>query len=186
MKKLEKKWMSLMKKLNLNLFKFIIFIFFIFSNSAFSETKLVSYNASKIKVTDGDSLGFGKEKIRLFGIDAPELKQICNDKFNKPYKCGEKAKEELNRFILSASEVNQKIYCYYFERDKYNRILGECFWGETKKININSLMVMFGHAVAYLRYSDKYLDEQNTAKIIKSGIWQGNFDMPEEWRKKNK
>ena len=71
-----------MKKLNLNLFKFIIFVFFIFSNSAFSETKLISYNASKIKVTDGDSLRFGKEKIRLFGIDAPELKQICNDKLS--------------------------------------------------------------------------------------------------------
>ena len=83
MKKSEKKWLSLMKKLNLNLFKFIIFIFFIFSNSAFSETKLISYNASKIKVTDGDSLGFGKEKIRLFGIDAPEQKQICKKKIKK-------------------------------------------------------------------------------------------------------
>ena len=47
-------------------------------------------------------------------------------------------------------------------------------------------MVLSGHAVAYLRYSEKYLDAQETAKSNKTGLWAGNFDMPEDWRKKNK
>ena len=47
-------------------------------------------------------------------------------------------------------------------------------------------MVLFGYAIAYLRYSDKYLEEQEIAKAIKLGLWQGDFDMPEDWRKKNK
>ena len=47
-------------------------------------------------------------------------------------------------------------------------------------------MVFEGYAVAYLRYSEKYLDAQETAKSNKKGLWAGKFDLPEEWRKKNK
>ncbi len=182
-----------MKKLNLILFSALIFFFTLY-NSAFSETKIITYNASEIVVTDGDSLRFGKERIRLFGIDAPELNQMCKDEFNENYFCGEEAKKRLNRWILLASYSKKKIYCYYSERDKYNRILGECFYGnpeETKgfgssAININFFMVLEGYAVAYLKYSDKYSEEQKTAKALKLGLWQGDFDTPEEWRKKNR
>jgi len=48
------------------------------------------------------------------------------------------------------------------------------------------MMVSNGRAVAYLKYSEKYLDAQNKAKNNKMGIWKGTFDLPEEWRKKNK
>ena len=64
MKILERKWMSLTKKLNLNLFKFIILIFFILSNSAYSEVKFIKSLVEKVIVTDGDSIKIGKEKIR--------------------------------------------------------------------------------------------------------------------------
>ncbi|SVA87710.1 uncharacterized protein METZ01_LOCUS140564 [marine metagenome] len=47
-------------------------------------------------------------------------------------------------------------------------------------------MVEFGHAVAYVRYSKKYLSLQRKAKNEKRGIWSGKFDMPEDWRRKNK
>ncbi len=47
-------------------------------------------------------------------------------------------------------------------------------------------MVLSGHAVAYLRYSDKYLKDQEEAMIKKKGMWSGEFILPEEWRKKNK
>jgi len=47
-------------------------------------------------------------------------------------------------------------------------------------------MVEFGHAVAYVKYSKKYLPFQRKAKNEKRGIWSGKFDMPEDWRRKNK
>ena len=82
-----------MRKLNLNLFKFSILIFFILCNSAYSEIKFISSNVEKVIVTDGDSLKIGKEKIRLSGIDAPEMKQICYDRYDTPYACGHLAKK---------------------------------------------------------------------------------------------
>ena len=98
MKKLEKKWMSLMKKLNLNLFKFLILLFFILSNSAYSEIKFISSNIEEVIITDGDSLKIGKEKIRLSGIDAPEMKQICYDENDSPYACGSCSKKKIRIF----------------------------------------------------------------------------------------
>ena len=52
--------------------------------------------------------------------------------------------------------------------------------------NINSKMVLNGQAVAYRRYSKEYINDEETAKNNNVGIWQGEFDMPWEWRKKNK
>ena len=68
MKKLEKKWMSLMKKLNLNLFSLF---FFLLTTLLSAEEKIIS---GKAKITDGDTIVINQSKIRFFGIDAPEKK----------------------------------------------------------------------------------------------------------------
>ena len=46
-------------------------------------------------------------------------------------------------------------------------------------------MVSEGWAIAYRYYSKDYVNEENTAKVHKSGIWQGEFTEPYIWRKKN-
>ena len=177
MKKSEKKWMSLMEKLNLNLFNFILLILFI--NISFSNSSDINSIYGKAEVIDGDTIKIKGKKIRLFGIDAPEVDQICF-KSSNPYHCGHTAAKALIRFTK-----NRTIYCYYTELDKYKRILGTCNYGEGKQ-DINAMMVYFGHAVAYTRYSKKYLKEEKEAQKYKYGLWKGTFERPEEWRKKNK
>ncbi len=184
MKILERKWMSLMKKLSLILFKFIVLIFFILSNQAYSGVKFIKSDVDKVVVTDGDTIKIGREKIRLFGIDAPEMKQICNDKYNNPYACGHVSKKFLADLLYIKSSGKQ-IFCYYSERDKYKRIIGDCYIGADNEIGINYSMVLYGHAVAYTRYSEKYLYAQDQAKSYKFGLWSGTFVLPEEWRKNN-
>ncbi len=173
-----------MKKLNLNLFSLLIIFFLSLTNITNSEEKFINFLKNTAVVTDGDTIKIGNEKIRLFGIDAPEIKQICKDRNNDPYACGHRSKAYLEDLINYSSY--SEIYCYYSERDKYKRIIGECFLGSESKININRSMVRRGHAVAYIRYSKKYSEAQNQAKNDKVGIWAGTFDLPEEWRKKNK
>ena len=184
MKILEIKWMSLMKKLSLNLFKFTVLIFFILSNPAYSEVKFIKSAVEKVVVTDGDTIKIGREKIRLFGIDAPEMNQICNDGNNNPYACGHVSKKFLSD-LLYIQNSGKQVYCYYSERDKYKRIIGDCYIGANNKIGINYSMVFYGQAVAYTRYSEKYLDAQDDAKSFKLGLWSGTFVLPEEWRKNN-
>ena len=138
------------------------------------------------KVIDGDSLEINNNKIRLIGIDAPERKQISKKpyliisflNFQTNYECGLVATNQLKKFIN-----NRTIKCTSENKDRYNRYLSTCY---LKKIDINSWLVKNGYAVAFTRYSMIYLNEELYAKNNKIGLWQGTFEKPWEWIKKNK
>lgn len=171
-----------MKKLSLILSSLTILFF---TEQSYSEEKVI-YGWPN--VIDGDTIVIMKERIRLHGIDAPEIKQICRNKNNTIYMCGIIAKNALDNFIKieSSGYPEKKVYCYYSERDKYKRIIGKCYVGKDSKFNLNHAMVFSGQAVAYTRYSNDYIEAQNKAKKMGIGIWQGEFILPEEWRRKNK
>jgi hypothetical protein len=40
-----------------------------------------------------------------------------------------------------------------------------------------------GHAVAYRRYSKEYVGAKNAARAARRGIWDGELQLPWEWRK---
>jgi endonuclease YncB( thermonuclease family) len=169
-----------MNKIILSLFSILI-LFFI--TPSYSEEKFISGESRSVKVIDGDTIKINGENIRLHGIDAPEMKQICQNENNNPYACGVVAKEALYNSI---SKWKKKVYCYYSERDRYKRIIGKCYLGANSSNSLNKWMVSRGHAVAYTRYSNDYIEAQNQAKGFSLGIWRGKFDLPEEWRRKNK
>ena len=137
------------------------------------------------KVVDGDTIKIENKKIRLFGIDAPEKKQKCRKPwltisfltFNKDYPCG-----EISTLKLKNKINNKFITCKSTNIDRYKRFIAECFKNKT---NINRWMVRNGYAVAYKKYSRKYLTFENLAKDDKLGIWIGSFQMPWEWRREN-
>ena len=52
----------------------LIFFFLTYNDVKSQELKIISGIA---KVIDGDTLKIENKKIRLFGIDAPEKKQLC-------------------------------------------------------------------------------------------------------------
>ena len=58
------------------------------------------------KVGDGDSLQAGAERLRLFGIDAPELKQACTDENRVKYACGQAAKDALELLLISQKTLS--------------------------------------------------------------------------------
>ena len=157
----------------------IIFILFFFQNIHASEIIGVP------KVVDGDTIHIKSYKIRLEGIDAPEMKQKCKKPylqimfftFQKDYYCGQLAKKKLIKKI-----GKQPIKCILLGRDRYKRYLAKCFKG---KINLNRWMVRNGHAVAYRKYSKLYVPDEDFAKEKKLGLWRGYFVKPEKWRKLN-
>ena len=80
-----------------NIFKLILIFFFVCKVS----------NAEQSRVIDGDTIIYNGQKIRLFGIDAPEKKQKCKKpflslsfiSFSKEYDCG----------LLATKKLKQKI-----------------------------------------------------------------------------
>ncbi|PIT70470.1 thermonuclease family protein [Bartonella tribocorum] len=135
----------------------------------FSQT----FVEGKASVIDGDSIIISSIKVRLVGIDAPELHQFCGKK-NARYPCGLKAKKYLEQLL-----ENQTVTCYWHKTDRYHRILATC---QTKQVsNINAMLVQNGWAVSYYDYPK----EEQEARRKKKGIWASSFQRPKEWRKAN-
>jgi hypothetical protein len=44
-------------------------------------------------------------------------------------------------------------------------------------------MARSGFATAYRRYSSDYVDEESEARAARRGIWAGEFDSPEDYRR---
>ncbi|MDC0473236.1 thermonuclease family protein [Pelagibacteraceae bacterium] len=167
-----------MKKITLGMFGFLIFSLISFSHSY--STTSPKYITGKAKVIDGDTIKIDGVSIRLFGIDAPEKNQLCVKK-NNTYNCG-----TISTKILKQYAGKEKIKCSYTQKDRYGRIIGICYFSyNNSKLSLNRYMVQTGHAVAYKRYSEKYLDSEKWARNNRLGIWQGQFERPEKWRRKN-
>jgi endonuclease YncB( thermonuclease family) len=130
--------------------------------------------SSEIKIIDGDTIHINGEKIRFSGIDTPELKQTCiNNK--KIIFCGLEAKNLLAKII-----DNRDVNCISEGKDQYKRTLAECFVGD---LSISSYLVREGYAFAYIKYSKKFLLDEEFAKKNKKGLWSMKFEYPWEYRK---
>jgi endonuclease YncB( thermonuclease family) len=119
---------------------------------------------------DGDTLAAGDERLRLTGLDAPELDQACEDASGGDWPCGRKAKQ-----LLADLVRRNDIECQGADRDRYHRLLVTCHAGAS---SINAELVRQGMAVA----AGQFEREQSEARAEKQGIWSGEFDAPRDWR----
>ena len=134
--------------------------------------------ALNTRIIDADTIELNGAKVRLYGIDAPEILQECEDVNFKMYPCGVYARDALQALIATMS---QEIFqCKYTGKDFYGRLIGDCSIGQ---ININMWLVDNGWALAYRKYSKKYLENENIAKRNRVGIWIGKFVEPWNWRR---
>ena len=130
------------------------------------------------KVSDGDSLRSGKLRIRIFGIDAPELKQQCQDQNGTAWACGLAARQKLKNLL----DADKLLHCELRDVDRYGRLVMQCFRGT---VDIGAAMVRSGHALAYRSFSQLYVAEEQQASAARHGVWQGSFQPPWEWRRQN-
>ncbi len=131
------------------------------------------------RVSDGDSITVAndaglKHKIRLRGIDTPELGQ--------PY--GTEAKDFMRSLV-----DQQRVCIEGDELDRYNRILGTVFLDDD---NINLKVIKAGYAWHYKFYQDEqtpenrqaYSDAEVQARQANSGLWtEPDPIAPWDWRK---
>lgn len=126
------------------------------------------------RVVDGDTLVIGAQVIRVEGIDAPEDGQSCNRSNGGQWSCGAQATAALS--ALSAKGVR----CAGSEFDAYKRLIASCSAGNS---DIGKAMVLDGMALAYRRYSTRYVADEEIARKASRGVWQGSFVEPWQWRK---
>ena len=71
-------------------------------------------------ITDGDTLRFGDQRIRLHGIDAPESKPHCRAG-GKTWACDGAATRALRERI-----AHWPVECAERDRDRYGRVVAVC------------------------------------------------------------
>ena len=154
------------------IFKLLIFLVIFYCPITLAESI-----KGRARIIDGDTIHIGKNKIRLYGIDAPEINQTCT--INKIiWECGLESSQALGSIILE-----EEVRCEIVDIDRYKRFVAKCI---VNNINLNQYMVQNGWAIAYRYYSNDFINDEEIAEKNKAGIWQGKFQNPYLYRKQQK
>ncbi len=126
-----------------------------------------------VTVTDGDGIVFAGLRIRIHGMDAPEIDQTCLDEKGRPWPCGRQAWKALRR-LLACRHLDVEVLGV----DRYGRLLARVL---ADGRDVAAAMVAEGWAVA--RDRDAYGALEQEAARLRKGIWRGAFEDPGSWRR---
>ncbi|MEM9621602.1 MAG: thermonuclease family protein [Pseudomonadota bacterium] len=143
---------------------------------------------------DGETLYLKGIEVSLFGIDAVERDQVCQNQTGADYPCGNNATQALQSLVQK-----EQVICLPIVSINDRRILGVCellsgkstptsaeeFIDEYRPHNLSRLMVVNGHAIGIGAGADIFDEEQLEAQTLRKGIWQGSFVPPRLWRNSN-
>ena len=128
----------------------------------------------KAQVLSGDTLVVHSQRIRLFGIDAPELGQTCRWP-NKTIDCGRISTTGLLDLIAPVA-----VTCGRKSMRPDGTWIGTC---KAEGFDVGANMVHTGWAVASPDDPAGYGKIEAKAKAGRRGLWRGTFEMPWVWRK---
>lgn len=128
--------------------------------------------AGTARAADGDTLTLNGHRIRLLGVDAPEMAQACR-RDGAAWNCGTAARARLGELLKRGA-----IECRTVGVDRYGRTLARCHAGED---DLGAVLVREGLAVAYGGYEH----EEGLAQAERRGLWGAEFDRPQDWRRLN-
>jgi len=138
--------------------------------------RLTDAQGARVYVQDGDSLRIANRAIRLEGVDAVELHQLCRAGDGAQWSCGIEAREALAALVARGSLV-----CESRASDRFGRALARC--SAAGSPDIAAALVAQGWAVSGDgRAAGRYGAEQEAARQAKRGIWRGSFERPGAWR----
>ena len=160
-----------MNKKFIYLIVFFISIFLLKNLNA--EDKIIK---GKAKVVNSDYIKIDKQTIILFGVEAMERPQKCYIN-NELWPCWESGVRKLEEIVDLGETV-----CFVKGKAKMNRVFAIC---ETQNIELNKELIRSGLALARIKQSDLYIDDQRYAKENNLGIWRGKFIEPWKWRMQN-
>lgn len=137
-----------------------------------------------IRVIDGDTLEIDGRLVQLYGIDAPELGQMC-DRGDDLWECGREAALYLHKLV---SFGGPPVQCEPWGEPgapgaeaatDTEVVVGICQIGP-KELGLT--MVHNGYAVALPDSFPEYREAEALARQATLGLWKGHFVLPWEWR----
>jgi endonuclease YncB( thermonuclease family) len=130
------------------------------------------------KIREADQVQIGSIRVRLGGIDAPSVDQLCLNTKGERWTCGAAARDELIKHV-----GNKSWTCQTRAIDRRGRTVARC---QVDGEDIQKWLVSSGWALAFVRISKDYEADEKIAREAKAGMWQGAFIAPWDWRVRNK
>ena len=131
----------------------------------------------RARVVDGDSLEIGGRRVRLFGIDAPELDQNCLSAAGATYDCGTAARRALDAAIGGRTVTCTPVGA------SHDRAVALC---QANGRDLSEEMVRSGHALELTNFSrGRYGAAEREARQARRGLWAGSFEEPAAWRREH-
>ncbi len=133
----------------------------------------VAEPSGRVRVIDADTMDVGGTRVRLFGIDAPEIGQPCRIG-DKTYDCGLWAADFVRQMF-----DGKRASCDWLDTDRHGRTVARCAVGG---MDMGAAIVDAGFATAFRRYSDLYVDVEKGAVAAGRGIFGAEMISPEAFR----
>jgi endonuclease YncB( thermonuclease family) len=144
----------------------LVFVLLLLSGDALADDFV-----GQASVVDGDTLEIHGNRIRLWGIDAPESSQLCRGEDSLQYRCGAQAANALDAFI-----GQRPINCSPLNLDPYGRTVATC---SVSGADLGEWLVRKGLALDWPQYSKgRYGSAQRDAERAGQGIWKGSYVEP--------
>ena len=126
-----------------------------------------------LRVIDGDTVDVGGVRVRLYGIDAPEIGQPCSAD-GREWDCGRWVRD-----MVRARFEGQQARCTEQDVDRFGRIVAIC---AVRGTDIGTEIVNAGWAWAYRQYSDRYDLDEKAAAINERGLWAVDIALASDYR----
>lgn len=140
------------------------------SSRQFSSLGVGETFVGVVTIADADTIKIGGQRIRLWGIDAPEIDQACTGR-----SAGILAAHAL---VLVAD--SRQVQCEVRMRPNQNRAVASCSVGTT---DLAGAMVDRGWAWEDMRFSDgRYTHREERARAQRLGIWAMQCEEPWAYR----
>jgi endonuclease YncB( thermonuclease family) len=131
--------------------------------------------AGSPRIVDGRTLEVAGQEVRLFGIDAPDLDQVCRHG-GRDYQCGKVARAALWDLVAGLD-----VSCTPEAEapGPGGSVAASCTAGDRQ---LNESMVAAGWALADRDATERYVGIEADARKARRGLWKGEFEPPWEWR----
>jgi endonuclease YncB( thermonuclease family) len=137
-------------------------------------------SAGEVTVIDGDTLQVGDTIVQLYGIDAPELGQLCYVE-DTPRHCGIEAAFALRKLIALAQP---SFHCTAWD-DGHDSPAPSGVTVEVCEVgneDLAQVMLHGGYSIALPGSFPDYVEAQQQAQEGGLGVWPTAFVLPWKWR----
>lgn len=146
----------------------------------YSKPRVFTSHGQQVRAHDGDTFWIGEHSLRLYGVDAPEVHQVCLGLENSD--CGTTSRDFLSTLIARGTlQCDQMLSrASRRPRDSFGRALVKCWVSDgNARVDLAEELIRAGYAVQYEGEDYGYGYAETAARTSRAGLLSGCWLRPD-------